>query len=123
MRRNWIYRRGDIYYADLGVKDGSEQGGKRPVVLIQNNVGNRHSPTLTVVPVTSHPKKALQPTHFIFYPQFVLQGSSMVMAEQIMTIDKSKIVSYAGRLNEEQLNGVMEAVQIHLGLRKSLWME
>lgn len=120
MRDNWIYRRGDIYFADLGARIGSEQGGTRPVVVLQNNVGNRYAPTLTVAPITSHLKKQNLPTHYIFESQSVLKGSSMVMAEQTQTIDKQRIVSYAGRMTEIQFQKVLEAVCIHLGLDKKV---
>lgn len=119
MREDWKYRRGDIYFADLGVRIGSEQGGERPVIVIQNNVGNRHSPTLTVVPITSHLKKSTQPTHYMFSTQSVLKGTSMVMTEQIQTIDKQRVLSYAGKLTTDQLQGVMEAVKIHLGISET----
>ena len=115
MRENWIYRRGDIYYANLGSRKGSEQGGKRPVVVIQNNTGNKHAPTLTVVPVTSALKKPNQPTHFVFNPKSVLSRPSMVMAEQTHTIDKTRIISYVGKLDDAQMQGVDRAVQVHLG--------
>lgn len=116
MKENWIYRRGDIYYANLGSRKGSEQGGKRPVVVIQNNSGNRHAPTLTVLPVTSALKKTNQPTHYVFEGKAPLKGLSMVMAEQMQTIDKSRIVSYVAKLDDVQMQRVERAVRIHLGL-------
>lgn len=115
MRENWIFRRGDIYHANLGFRKGSEQGGKRPVVVIQNNTGNRYAPTLTVVPITSAVKKTNQPTHIVFDCKSVLVRPSMVVAEQTQTIDKSRIVSYVGRLDEAQMREVDRAVKIHLG--------
>lgn len=117
MNKNWVFHQGEIYFADLGVGYGSEQGGKRPVVILQNNVGNRFAPTLTIVPITSHTKKTSQPTHFIFQPRSALKGVSMVLAEQIQTIDKQRILSYVGKLNEEEFSGVMDAVCVHLGMK------
>lgn len=115
MKENWVYRRGDIYFANLGSRKGSEQCGKRPVVVIQNNIGNNHAPTLTVAPITSILKKPYLPTHFVFYPKAPMKHPSMVMAEQIQTIDKKRIVSYVGKIDEAQLRGVEQAIQIHLG--------
>ena len=89
---NWRYLRGDIYYADMEPHIGSEQGGKRPVVVLQNNIGNRHSPTLIVATVTTRTeKKKNQPTHVLvdFNPAF--EEPSMILLEQIFTIDKSRI--------------------------------
>lgn len=115
MRENWIYRRGDIYFANLGYKRGSEQCGKRPVVVLQNNIGNKHAPTLTVAPITSILKKPHLPTHFVFYPKAPMKRPSMVMAEQTQTIDKKRIVSYAGKMDESQMQGVDHAVKVHFG--------
>lgn len=115
MRKNWIYRRGDIYFANLGSRRGSEQGGKRPVVVIQNNIGNKHAPTLTVVPITSMLKKPHLPTHFVFYPNSTLKRPSMAMAEQTQTIDKKRIVSYVGKMDEAQMQGIDRTVRVHFG--------
>ena len=88
MNENWDYLRGDVYLADLGQHYGSEQGGKRPVLLIQNNVGNRFGPTLIVAPITSRFwKKAEQPTHCRLNGLKFLRGPSVVLAEQIITMD------------------------------------
>lgn len=94
---NWRYLRGDIYYADMEPHIGSEQGGKRPVVVLQNNIGNRHSPTLIVATVTTRTeKKKNQPTHVLvdFNPAF--EEPSMILLEQIFTIDKSRIERFMG---------------------------
>lgn len=115
MRENWIYHRGDIYFANLGSKRGSEQCGKRPVVVLQNNIGNKHAPTLTVAPITSILKKPHLPTHFVFYPKAPMKRPSMVMAEQTQTIDKKRIVSYVGKMDESQMQGVDHAVKVHFG--------
>ena len=119
MKKDWIFRRGDIYFANLGSRNGSEQCGKRPVVIIQNNLGKAHAPTLTVVPITSILKKPYLPTHFVFYPNGKMKQPSMVMAEQTQTIDKKRIISYVCKMDEAQMEGVEKAVRIHLGLLQS----
>ena len=86
--------RGQMYYADLDPVIGSEQGGNRPVLVIQNNIGNRHSPTIIIAPITTRVKKLHQPTHIGVPPYFGLPQNSMVMLEQIRTIDKSRLGSY-----------------------------
>lgn len=90
---NWRYLRGgDIYYADMEPRIGSEQGGKRPVVVLQNNIGNRHSPTLIVATVTTRTeKKKNQPTHVLVDSNPAFEEPSMILLEQIFTIDKSRI--------------------------------
>ena len=84
---NWRYLRGDIYYADMEPHIGSEQGGKRPVVVLQNNIGNRHSPTLIVATVTTRTeKKKNQPTHVLVDSNPAFEEPSMILLEQIFTI-------------------------------------
>ena len=92
--------RGQMYYADLDPVIGSEQGGNRPVLVIQNNIGNRHSPTIIIAPITTRVKKLHQPTHIGVPPYFGLPQNSMVMLEQIRTIDKSRLGSYVGCFDE-----------------------
>ena len=117
MNENWDYLRGDVYLADLGQHYGSEQGGKRPVLLIQNNVGNRYGPTLIVAPITSRFwKKAEQPTHCRLDGLKFLRGPSLVLAEQIITIDKCRVQKFLGRVNDAQLHDVNTALQISLDL-------
>lgn len=117
MNENWDYLRGDVYLADLGQHYGSEQGGKRPVLLIQNNVGNRYGPTLIVAPITSRFwKKAEQPTHCRLDGLIFLRGPSVVLAEQIITIDKCRVQKFLGRVNDSQLHDVNTALQISLDL-------
>lgn len=102
MKDNWRYSRGDIYLVDLGTHFGSEQGGCRPVLVIQNNVGNHFGPTLIVAPITSRfNKKANQPTHFALVRVNNLTSPSVVLAEQILTIDKSRVIKYLGKVSEE----------------------
>lgn len=116
MNKDWVYRRGDIYFADLGDRLGCEQTGTRPILVIQNDIGNKFAPTLTVLPITSNIKKMTLPTHTVLPPDTVLKRESMVMAEQIVTIDKNRVLSYVGQLDNIHLNSVMEAVQIHIGV-------
>lgn len=98
MQQNWKFRRGDIYYVQFGnTSTGSEQHGDRPAVIIQNDVGNTYAPTLIVVPLTSNTeKKVTQPTHCLLENEG-LSMSSMALAEQIFTIDKSRILKSAQR--------------------------
>ena len=115
LRKNWIYHRGYIYFEDLGQPRGSIQGGKRPVVVVQNDIGNRFSPTVSISPITSVIKKPDQPTHYVFYPKFSKNAPSMVMAEQTHTINKSDIISYMGKMSAPQMKGVDRAVKNHFG--------
>ena len=89
MKENWVYCRGDIYCANLDPVVGSEQGGIRPVIVIQNDTGNKHAPTLIVATVTTRiHKKANMPTHFVIYDNPAFKEASVVQLEQIRTIDK-----------------------------------
>ena len=99
MKKEWTYRRGDIYLANLNPFKGSEQGGKRPVVVLQNNTGNLHSSTIIVATMTSHTyKKKDQPTHYLLPPVGRLKTASVVQLEQIKTIDKCRVLKYFGRI-------------------------
>lgn len=119
MKDNWRYSRGDIYLVDLGTHFGSEQGGCRPVLVIQNNVGNHFGPTLIVAPITSRfNKKANQPTHFALVGVNNLTSPSVVLAEQILTIDKSRVIKYLGKVSEEQMQNIDKAIVVSLGLDK-----
>lgn len=109
--------RGDLYYADLSPVVGSEQGGVRPVLVIQNNLGNRHSPTVIVAAITSRTTKALLPTHIgINQSSDGLKQDSTVLTEQIRTIDRRRLREYIGHLDPKQMGAVNEAVMISLGL-------
>lgn len=113
-----IIKRGDVYLADLGEGVGSEQHGVRPVMVIQNNVGNKYSPTITVLPITTkiHKSKGL-PTHVIINHMGGLDEISAIMAEQISTIDKTKLFTYLGTIPQEAMKkDVNKAVCIQLGL-------
>ena len=108
--------RGQMYYANLDPVIGSEQGGNRPVLVIQNDVGNQHSPTIIVPPITTRVKKFRQPTHIGIPPYFGLPQSSMAMLEQIRTIDKSRLGDYVGCLDDDVMDYIDEALGISIGL-------
>ena len=110
------YYRGDIYYADLRPVVGSEQGGIRPVVILQNNVGNRYSPTVIAAPITSRRKTNL-PTHVSINRQVdKLRCNSVILMEQIRTIDKSRLMDRIGVLNDYEMQQVNQALGISVGL-------
>ena len=113
---NYNFKRGEIYLADLEPSIGSEQSGTRPVLILQNNKGNWFCPTLIVSPITSRIwKKADQPTHFQIDNVKYLDSPSMVLLEQIMTIDKQRIIKYLGELNETQMLQINHCIKISLG--------
>ena len=114
--KDWIYRRGDIYLANLNPFKGSEQGGTRPVLVLQNNDGNYYCPTLIVAPITTKLKKLNMPTHCYFEKVRGLAEPSMVSLEQIKTIDKSRIQKYLGKITREQMTKVEEAIRESLGM-------
>ena len=117
MNNTLNYRRGDILLADLGKPTGSVQGGCRPVVVIQNDIGNKHAPTLIVAPITSRTwKKSKQPTHYHLDKMDCLSESSMVLLEQITTIDKSRVKKFMGELDRAQMKKVYYCIEISLGL-------
>ena len=109
--------RGDVYYANLNPVIGSEQGGTRPVLIVQNDVGNHFSPTVIIAPITSRIKKLVQPTH-IRIPEGLgnLPSRSMVMLEQVRTIDKQRLTDYCGHLDDEMMDCIDSALGISLGL-------
>ena len=110
----------DIYYADLSKNTvNSEQGGIRPVIVIQNDIGNKYSPTLIVLPITSEIKKENMPTHCILHRSIKngLKVDSMVLAEQIRVIDKSRLKTKIGHLNKSQIKDLDKAITIALNLK------
>ena len=118
MRKNWVYRRGDIYCADLNPVIGSEQGGTRPVVVIQNDTGNKHAPTLIVATVTTKiRKKEKMPTHYLIKNNPAFSEPSVVMLEQIRTIDKSRIESYLGKASRSEMTGIDKALLSSMALQ------
>ena len=111
-------RRGDIFYADLSPVVGSEQGGVRPVLIIQNDMGNRHSPTVIAAAITSQLNKAQLPTHIeLLDPHCGLTKDSVVLLEQIRTLDKRRLRERMGRLDEEKMAQVDTAIAVSFGLR------
>jgi mRNA interferase MazF len=113
-----IVRRGDIYYADLSPVVGSEQGGMRPVLIVQNNVGNKHSPTVIAAAITSQIGKARLPTHIELSARtYGLSRDSVVLLEQVRTIDKRRLRERMGRLDESLMNRVDSALSVSFGLR------
>lgn len=112
-----VVKRGDIYYANLSPVVGSEQGGHRPVLVIQNDVGNKYSPTVIVAAITSQISKAKLPTHVeVNAKQFNLDKDSVILLEQMRTIDKRRLREKITHLSEEIMSKVDEAVRISLGL-------
>ena len=115
--KDWKYLRGDIYYADMETHIGSEQGGTRPVVVLQNDVGNRYAPTLIVATVTSHTeKKKYQPTHVLIEQNPAFSRPSVVLLEQIFTIDKERIKSFMGMTSEWEMAQIEKALKCSLAL-------
>lgn len=113
-----IVKRGDIYYADLSPVVGSEQGGVRPVLIIQNDVGNKYSPTVIAAAITSRINKAKMPTHIeLSASDFGLNKDSVILLEQIRTIDKKRLREKIGRLDDELMEKVNDALSISFGLR------
>lgn len=113
--------RGDVYYADLsGIEQsiGSEQVGKRPVLILQNNIGNIHSPTTIVAIMTTKIKRNL-PTHVIIHNTNILPDESAICLEQIKTIDKMRLENYCGNVGAKVLKKVDDAVTVSLGMRKT----
>ncbi|HEY8393463.1 MAG TPA: type II toxin-antitoxin system PemK/MazF family toxin [Thermaerobacter sp.] len=112
-------RRGDIFYADLRPVVGSEQGGVRPVLVIQNDIGNRYSPTVIVAAITSQINKAKLPTH-VELPAgtYGLERDSVILLEQIRTIDKQRLLERVAHLDQGVMRKVDVAIEISLGLRE-----
>lgn len=117
-------KKGDIYYADLTPVIGSEQGGIRPVLVIQNNIGNRHSPTVIAAAITSRSGKHPLPTHIKLDNSFHgLHQNSMVLLEQVRTIDRARLKEYIGRLNAATMQYVDHAIAVSFGLDEILAQE
>ena len=112
-----IVKRGDIYYADLSPVIGSEQGGIRPVLVVQNDVGNKYSPTVIAAAITSQINKAKLPTHIEVDAQnYGLQKDSVILLEQVRTIDKKRLKERIGRLDDDLMEKVNYAIEISFGL-------
>lgn len=111
-------KRGDIYYADLSPVVGSEQGGMRPVLIVQNDTGNRHSPTVIAAAITSQINKARLPTHIELEGRgFGLSKDSVVLLEQIRTIDKRRLKERMGKLDDMLMSRVDSALAVSFGLQ------
>jgi mRNA interferase MazF len=111
------FKRGDLYYVSLDPVVGSEQGGTRPALIIQNNTGNQFSPTLIIAPLTSRiSKKSKLPTHYLIPSCCGLKRPSIVLLEQIRTVDKQRVRSYIGTLDSRQMFAVNARILISLGL-------
>lgn len=112
-----VVKRGDIYYANLSPVIGSEQGGHRPVLVIQNDVGNKYSPTVIVAAITSQIAKAKLPTHVeINAKQSNLDKDSVILLEQLRTIDKRRLREKVAHLNDDVMRMADEAIRVSLGL-------
>lgn len=112
-----IVKRGDVYFADLSPVVGSEQGGVRPVLVIQNDIGNRFSPTIIVAAITAQIQKAKLPTHVeIDAKRYGFERDSVILLEQIRTIDKQRLTDKITHLDDEMMEKVDEALQVSLGL-------
>lgn len=111
-------KRGDMFYADLSPVVGSEQGGIRPVIIIQNDLGNKHSPTVIAAAITSQLGKTKLPTHIEIGSQDVgLKTNSVVLAEQVRTIDKSRLKEKIGHIDDENLmKKINNALELSIGL-------
>ena len=110
-------RRGDIYYADLSPVVGSEQGGVRPVLIVQNDVGNRYSPTVIAAAITSRLGKNRLPTHIdVCADRVGLTKDSVILLEQMRTIEKKRLGEKMGHLDEETMSAVDNAISVSLGL-------
>ena len=114
---NSVVKRGDIFYADLSPVVGSEQGGVRPVLIVQNDTGNRHSPTVIAAAITSQTGKARLPTHISLAAMSCgLPKDSVVLLEQIRTLDKRRLREKMGRLDEDVMKKVDAAIAVSFGL-------
>ena len=112
-----IVKRGDIYYADLSPVVGSEQGGIRPVLVIQNDIGNKYSPTVIAAAITSQINKAKMPTHIeLAAKDYGLNKDSVILLEQIRTIDKRRLREKIGRIDDRLMASVNNALSISFGL-------
>ena len=110
-------KRGDIYYADLSPVVGSEQGGLRPVLIIQNDIGNRYSPTVIAAAITSRMGKTRLPTHIDIYADKVgLSKDSVILLEQVRTLDKQRLKEKMGHLDDRLMNEVNNAIAVSFGL-------
>ena len=114
---NYSIKRGDIYYADLSPVVGSEQGGVRPVLIVQNDVGNKHSPTVIAAAITSQREKSRLPTHIeIDSASCGLAKDSVVLLEQVRTIDKKRLKEKMGTIDDNSMKEINNAISVSFGL-------
>ena len=111
-------KRGEMYYANLSPTIGSEQDGVRPVLIIQNDTGNHFSPTVVVAAITGKTKKTNMPTHYPLPAGNCLDTPSIVLLEQVRTIDKVRLERYIGRLDEIMMEGIDRAIAVSMGLEQ-----
>lgn len=111
------FNRGEIWLVDLGETKGSEQKMIRPVVILQNNMGNLHSPTITIVPLTSSRGKKWIPTHVTLYKTTCLLSLSIALTEQITTISKERFINFIGEVNSDEMIAIEDAILIQLGIK------
>lgn len=109
-------KRGEIYFVDFGTAIGSEQGGLRPAVIIQNDIGNKYSPTTIVAPITSRHNKKKIPTHYWLDKMSGLTRDSQVLCEQVRTVNKDRVKKYVGNVSITDQEGIDKALKISLGL-------
>ncbi len=115
--REMLIKRGDIYYADLSPVVGSEQGGLRPVLIIQNDIGNRYSPTVIAAAITSRMGKTKMPTHIDIYADRAgLARDSVILLEQVRTLDKRRLREKMGHLDDDMMTEVNSAIAVSFGL-------
>jgi len=110
--------RGDMFYANLNPTVGSEQGDNRPVLVVQNNAGNTHSPTVVVVPITRNLNKKAMPTHVLLPQSSGLDSESLALVEQIRTIDRSRLTGYIGRIGGNEQAEIDSALLVCVGIEK-----
>jgi mRNA interferase MazF len=113
-----IVQRGEVYFADLSPVVGSEQGGIRPVLILQNDIGNRFSPTVIVAAITAQIQKAKLPTHVeINAKKYGFDRNSVILLEQIRTLDKQRLTDKITKLDHDMMNKINQALEISLGLK------
>jgi mRNA interferase MazF len=113
-------KRGNIYYADLNPVIGSEQGETRPVLITQNDIGNKYSPTMVIVPITCKLKKKRLPTHILIPQSFGLEVDSLALVEQIRTIDNTRLREYIGRIDTKVQKNIDKALAVCIGIDERL---
>ncbi len=116
MHDDWIYKKGDVYLVSLDPVIGSEQGGTRPVVNVQNNTANFYSPIISGLPITSQIKKEKLPTHILIGKEGGLRKDSMVIVEQPRPLDKRRIIGYIGKLSRQTMSRIDEALLVNFGI-------